>query len=298
MQVNFNKYQYNCNSVNSVTPSFRGNTSTMQEKIDILLSECKKLLESKKNLGIQEFEAIIKKISPTTKVKAFSEIPAGSNVSPRTCAYFSQKTDINLHSNEMICKDKVIYLNFNNNTTELSRIKLISDFVHEAVHIAQEESIDRTPVTDFTKEVLYRSSSIEQKADSLRGSVQGFNSVEYNVVLPLIQAMKKTNDLPSRIQSADRDLLDMMYQNKTGLNTSGYIKSVTKYIIGQLKTVCPNADEKFILKYVSEKAKQEKEAYTVSLSFLKDVLKIDGDTDLDLRLLLYDQFQKTIDGMI
>lgn len=298
MQVQFNQYRYNYYPIcYSSAPSFGGGISTMQEKLAVLITETKKLYLTKQNAGIKDFEAIIKKISPTTTVKPFSEIPQGSNVSPRTGAYFSQKSLINSQTNEMFVEDKVIYLNFDNSPNQ-PRLRLFGDFIHEATHIAQEESTDRLSTIKFVNQLLFSPISAEAKNNSLFGGVQGFKNIEYYILLPLIEAMEKNNDIPCRIPYADKHILNMIYQNLTQLPTTEYIKAVTKDIIQQLKINLPFADDNYILKYVQKKAGQEKEAYTADLDFTKDVLKINGDTDLDLRILLYDEFEKTIGSMI
>ena len=57
-------------------------------------------------------------------------------------------------------------------------------------------------------------------------------------------------------------------------------------------------NDNYILQDIYRRAGREKEAYEMSLKFLKDVLKINGDTDLDFRILLYDDFGKAIKDMI
>lgn len=300
MQVQFNQYKYNCNYSPvkySTTPSFKGIPSSMQEKLAILLAEAKKLYLTKQNANIKDFESIIKKISPSTSVKPYSEIPPGSNISPRTGAYFSQKTNINSQTNEMIIEDKVIYLNFNNNTSQ-PRLKLFNDFIHEATHIAQEESPDRLSTIDFTKRLLYPSASAIEKNHSLIGGVQGFKSIEYNIQLPLINILKKADEIPCLVPYTSKYTLNIVYQNMTALPTQELIKTVTKDILQQLKIKLPFANDNYILKYIHKKAGHEKEAYKISLDFLKDILNIKGDTDLDYRILLYDDFEKAIEYMI
>ena len=299
MQVQFNQYRYNnYYNVNSSTPvSFKAKVNTMPEKLNILLAETKKLYKNKQNVGIRDFSSIIEKISPTTKIKYFSEIPLGSNISPRTGAYFSQRSNIDFQRNEIKFDDKVIYLNFNNQTSQ-SKLKLFADFVHEATHIAQEEATDRVTTADFIKKFLSSPVSIIEKDNSLLTGVQGFKSVEYNILLPLIDAWRKTDDLPREVMHTDKKILDMIYKSQTNLSTQEYIKAVTVDILKQLKTKLPYANENYVLRYIRKKAGQEKEAYQISLDFLKDILNIKGHTDLDYRILLYDEFEKAIDSML
>lgn len=299
MQVQFNQYRYNnYYNVNSSTPvSFKAKVNTMPEKLNILLAETKKLYKNKQNVGIRDFSSIIEKISPITKIKYFSEIPLGSNISPRTGAYFSQRSNIDFQRNEIKFDDKVIYLNFNNQTSQ-SKLKLFADFVHEATHIAQEEATDRVTTADFIKKFLSSPVSIIEKDNSLLTGVQGFKSVEYNILLPLIDAWRKTDDLPREVMHTDKKILDMIYKSQTNLSTQEYIKAVTVDILKQLKTKLPYANENYVLRYIRKKAGQEKEAYQISLDFLKDILNIKGHTDLDYRILLYDEFEKAIDSML
>ena len=90
----------------------------------------------------------------------------------------------------------------------------------------------------------------------------------------------------------------MIYKSQTNLSTQEYIKAVTVDILKQLKTKLPYANENYVLRYIRKKAGQEKEAYQISLDFLKDILNIKGHTDLDYRILLYDEFEKAIDSML
>lgn len=298
MQVQFNQYKYNYYPVsNSTAPSFKSQASTMQGKLNILLSETKKIYNTKQNVGLKDFETIIKKISPTTSVRLFSQIPSGSNISPRTGAYFSQKTNINPYTNTISVDDKIIYLNFSNQIPS-ARLKLFADFIHESTHIAQEETSDRQPTIELVKTLLQSSYPTEVKSHSLVAGVQSFKNIEYNILLPLIDTLKKSDDMPKRIAIADKKALDIIYKNITGLSATEYIKAVTKNIINQLKINLPNANDNYILQYIYKKAGQEKEAYKISLDFLKDILKINSTTDLDLRILLYDEFEKTVKGMI
>ena len=122
--------------------------------------------------------------------------------------------------------------------------------------------------------------------------------VEYNILLPLIDAWRKTDDLPREVMHTDKKILDMIYKSQTNLSTQEYIKAVTVDILKQLKTKLPYANENYVLRYIRKKAGQEKEAYQISLDFLKDILNIKGHTDLDYRILLYDEFEKAIDSML
>lgn len=299
MQVQLYQYnKYNCNIVrNSPAPSFGGRMNTMQEKFAVLFGETKKLHQTKRKLEIKDFEAIIKKISPTSSVKLFSEIPPGSNISPRTGAYFSQKTNISILTNEMSVDSKIIYLNLNNQALQ-SKLKILGDFIHEATHVSQEESTDRVSTIDFTKKMLHSPLSAIEKNNSLLGGIQGFNSVEYNILLPLIQSLRKDDELPCRILHADKNMLNIFYKNITNLSATEYIEVIIKEGLKQLKMRFPFMNDNYVLQYIHKKAGFEKEAYKNSLDFFKNVLKINGDTDLDLRILLYDEFEKITKNMI
>ena len=179
-----------------------------------------------------------------------------------------------------------------------SNLKIFGDFVHEATHIAQEESSDRVSTVDFTRKILQSNTSAIEKTHSLISGTQGFNAIEYNVLLPLIETLRKNDDMPCKVAYADKNGLNLMYKKLTSLATIDYIKNVTKYFLEQLKIKFPFVNDNQVLQYVHLKAGQEKEAYKMSLTFLKDVLKINGDTDLDFRILLYDDFEKAIKDMI
>lgn len=297
MKVQFNQYQYN-QYVHSkaTTPIFNGKVTTMREKLPLLLTETKRLYQTKPNATIKDFETIIKKISPTLTVRLFSEIPKGSNIPLRTGAYYSQITNTNLYTNEISVKDKFIYLNFNDRS--LSNLKIFGDFVHEATHVAQDESADRVSTVDFTRKILQSKASAIEKEHSLIGGSQGFNTIEYYIHLPLIENLRKNDDMPSRVPYADKNTLNLMYKNITSMSTIDYIQNVTKHVLGQLKTKFPYLNDNYILQDIYRRAGREKEAYEMSLKFLKDVLKINGDTDLDFRILLYDDFGKAIKDMI
>jgi hypothetical protein len=300
MQVQFNQYKSNiCQShIYARRPvSFSGGVSTMQEKLAILLSETKKLYFSNKKADIKDFEHIIRKISPDTTVRHFSEIPAGSNISPRAGAYFSQKTNINPSTNEVNAANKVIYLNLEN-TDRHQKLKLFGDFVHEATHIAQEEATDRVSTLDFTKIMLHSPNLEITKHNSLIAGVQGFKSIEYNVILPLVEFLRKNSDIPLKVPYADKNILNYAYKNMTKFSISDYIRLITRDIMGKIKSKLPFADEKYVFKYIHKKAGHEKEAYETSLKFLKDVLNIKGDTDLDYRILLYDEFERVFANLL
>ena len=295
MKVEFNRYQYGNYPANYMSvPSFRGiKANTMQEKITVLLAETKKMYLSGKNPKLADFETIIKKISPTTTVRNFSEIPPDSNANPRTGAYFRQKTQINILTNEMQAEDKIMYLNLNH-----PKQWLFGDFVHEATHIAQEEATNRENIVDFTKRLLQSGLTPDKKHHSLVSGVKGFASVEYNIVQPLFKALQKDSELPKQVPYADKYILNEVYKQLTGYNVSDFIRLVTKDIVGQLRQIYPMLDEKYVVSYIRKQAGNEKEAYSTGLDFLKDILKIKGSTDLDLRVLLYDEFEKTTSNMI
>ena len=84
----------------------------------------------------------------------------------------------------------------------------------------------------------------------------------------------------------------------TGYSTQDFIKAVAYDIMSQIKKIFPLGDTNYMLKYTHKKAGHEKEAYKVSLDFLKDVLNMYGATDLDFRILLYDDFEQAIKSMI
>ena len=170
MKISYSPYQYRSNyyPVNRTpSPSFKGGIHMMSGKLNILLSESKKLYFAKDIPELKDFENIIKKISPATKVRPFSEIPANGNISPRTGAYYSQQAKINSLSGEMTVENKIIYLNLNN-INKYSKLKLFGDFVHEATHIAQEEATDRKSTVDLAKKMLYSTYNPLIRQDSLQ----------------------------------------------------------------------------------------------------------------------------------
>ena len=116
--------------------------------------------------------------------------------------------------------------------------------------------------------------------------------------MPLINALRKTCDLPQTIPTADKNILNYVYYGATRYSTSDYIKNVTNEILKHIKLELPHTDKKYVLQYIKQKAGQEKEAYLESLKFVKNIMNIKGDTDLDFRILLYDEFEKTLENMI
>lgn len=298
MQVRFDPYRYNCYQKKYAVkrPTFKS-ANTMAQKIDVLLAETKKLFRYNKNANIPDFEKIIKQISPETTVKHYMDVPYGSNTSPKTCAYFSQKIHINNMADDMVADNKIIYLN-PDYLGENSQLKLFADFVHEGTHIAQEEAADRISSVDFSKQILRSDMYTNAKLESLEGGIKGFTSIEYNILLPLIEIMKKETEIPQALTFANKEFLNTLFKQTTGCSTTNFIRIVTEDIMSQIKKIFPNGDTNFMLKYVHKKAGLEKEAHEVSLKFMKEVLGINTPTDLDFRILLYDEFEQVVKSMI
>ena len=273
-------------------PSFMG-YNNFTPKMQGLINDSKKLYNFNTRYSLNDITNIIKKYSPTTEIRDILTIPSSSNISPRTGAYYADVKQLLLNQNKILSQNKTMYIKTSSNNP-INNLEILSSFVHESTHIFQEESSDRLSTTDFIQRFLVQSKSNTEKLDSIKSAPKFFATIEYNILLPLIKGLQKNNEMPTKIPAFNEQMLDKYFIDNTNLPAKEYVNRVTKYFLSLFRQQAPFMNTDFVLKYAIKKAGQEKEAYQQSLNFLKQVLNIEGKTDLDYRILLYEIFEKSL----
>lgn len=276
--------------VKSSNVQFCGKTIPFENKIRQFSQKIKQYVLTSDTIKFDELEKIVTEFSPTTNVKKMSELPSTSNAGAYTSAYFQQKIYFS-PDGRMFEDPKTIFLNPPAGKTLEDKATFLDSIVHEMTHIFQEESPDRVSKTNFFNTYL-KGKDINSLIGTLSAMPKVFQSVEHNATMPFRYFMNKENNLPKPIKNASSKTLDEAYKSTTALDAKKYVETVVDTIITQAEKQFGPLDRIGLKKFIRLVASKEKEAYSKGLDVQKKVLKINEDTDLDLRLKLYEILEK------
>ena len=276
---------------NSSSVSF-GNNLTLAEKFKPFAKELEDYVLKCEKPDFSRLESIIKKYSPTTKIKEFKELSKNSNVHDRTNAYFRQNMNFT-QDGEIIPDAKEIYIKLSADMNKQEKLDFLSSLEHEFTHILQEESPDRLSKISFLRNFIGQGLA-KTKITTLQLMPQLFNTVEYNISLPLYKFLGKTNNLPNPIKSASEDIVNYIYREETGYPVTNFIKYIKEEAMKRAEVSVGKFDKKAVNDYIALVADKEHEAYKNATNMLNEKCGIKGSSDLDLRVTLYDIFKKVM----
>ena len=276
---------------NSSSVSF-GNNLTLAEKFKPFAKELEDYVLKCEKPDFSRLESIIKKYSPTTKIKEFKELSKNSNVHDRTNAYFRQNMNFT-QDGEIIPDAKEIYIKLSADMNKQEKLDFLSSLEHEFTHILQEESPDRLSKISFLRNFIGQGLD-KKKITTLQLMPQLFNTVEYNMSLPLYKFLGKTNNLPNPIKSASEDIVNYIYREETGYPVTNFIKYIKEEAMKRAEVSVGKFDKKAVNDYIALVADKEHEAYKNATNMLNEKCGIKGSSDLDLRVTLYDIFKKVM----
>ncbi len=276
---------------NSSSVSF-GNNLTLAEKFKPFAKELEDYVLKCEKPDFSRLESIIKKYSPTTKIKEFKELPQNSNVHDRTNAYFRQNMNFT-QDGEIVPDAKEIYIKLSANMDKQEKLDFLNSLEHEFTHILQEESPDRLSKISFLRNFIGQGLD-KKKITTLQLMPQLFNTVEYNMSLPLYKFLGKTNNLPNPIKSASEDIVNYIYCEETGCHVKNFIKHIKEEAMERAEVFVGKFDKKAVNDYIALVADKEHEAYKNATNMLNEKCGIKGSSDLDLRVILYDIFKKVM----
>lgn len=276
---------------NSSSVSF-GNNLTLAEKFKPFAKELEDYVLKCEKPDFSRLESIIKKYSPTTKIKEFKELPQNSNVHDRTNAYFRQNMNFT-QDGEIVPDAKEIYIKLSANMNKQEKLDFLNSLEHEFTHILQEESPDRLSKISFLRNFIGQGLD-KKKITTLQLMPQLFNTVEYNMSLPLYKFLGKTNNLPNPIKSASEDIVNCIYREETGCHVKNFIKHIKEEAMERAEVFVGKFDKKAVNDYIALVADKEHEAYKNATNMLNEKCGIKGSSDLDLRVTLYDIFKKVM----
>lgn len=275
--------------VKSVSPSF-GRFSTLEEKFVPFSKELRNYILGNDNIALNQLEKLIKKYSPTTCIREMKDLPQNSNAHEMTLAYFTNKMNFS-SDGKVIPLDKEIFLYLPKDHSQKSRLEFLSSLSHEMTHVLQEESVNRFSKLEFIRQICDGKQFTQLNFNTLSGMTKAMTIAELNVFEPLYQALKKTDELPRPIADSSKSMLNKIYLSQTGTTAEIYIDSVIRKTLDYVEKFIGTTDRKKVVEYISLIAGKEKEAYQNSAKLLKQELKLNCTTDLDLRITLYDLFQ-------
>ena len=276
---------------NSSSVSF-GNNLTLAEKFKPFAKELEDYVLKCEKPDFSRLESIIKKYSPTTKIKEFKELSQNSNVHDRTNAYFRQNMNFT-QDGEIVPDAKEIYIKLSADMNKQEKLDFLSSLEHEFTHILQEESPDRLSKISFLRNFIGQGLD-KKKITTLQLMPQLFNTVEYNMSLPLYKFLGKTNNLPNPIKSASEDIVNYIYREETGYPVTNFIKYIKEEAMKRAEVSVGKFDKKAVNDYIALVADKEHEAYKNATNMLNEKCGIKGSSDLDLRVTLYDIFKKVM----
>lgn len=277
---------------NSSSVSF-GNNLTLAEKFKPFAKELEDYVLKCEKPDFSRLESIIKKYSPTTKIKEFKELSGNSNAHDRTKAYFKQKINFT-QEGEIVPDAKEIYIKFFPEMKKNEKLEFLDSLEHEFTHILQEESSDRLSKVSFLNRFIAKGGLDKEKIVTLQLMPQLFNTVEYNMSLPLYKFLGKTNNLPNPIKSASEDIINYIYRTETGYPVKSFIKNLKEQAMKNAEISAGKFDKKAVEEYIALVADKEYEAYRNTTNMLNEKCGIKGSSDLDLRVTLYDIFKKVM----
>ena len=276
---------------NSSSVSF-GNNLTLAEKFKPFAKELEDYVLKCEKPDFSRLESIIKKYSPTTKIKEFKELSQNSNVHDRTDAYFRQNMNFT-QDGEIVPDAKEIYIKLSSDMGKEEKLDFLNSLEHEFTHILQEESPDRLSKISFLRNFIGQGLD-KKKITTLQLMPQLFNTVEYNMSLPLYKFLGKTNNLPNPIKSASEDIVNYIYREETGYPVTNFIKYIKEEAMKRAEVSVGKFDKKAVNDYIALVADKEHEAYKNATNMLNEKCGIKGSSDLDLRVTLYDIFKKVM----
>lgn len=292
MSKNENKLEKDIFVKNTKNVSF-GSAVNLMEKFVSFAKEIEEYVLKNSKVDLLEVEKIVKKYSPTTKVKDFAQLPQNTNVNDRTFAYFRQ--NIKFGDDGCIVPDaKEIFVKVSQNMDKSQKLEFLEALEHEFTHILQEESSDRVSKISFIRKFIGNERLNQEKISTLSFMPKIFSSVEYYMSLPLYKFMAKSDNLPQPVKSATVDDLNRIYRQVTGYNAEDYIMLVREEIFKRLGNQGHIFDKKAIKEYAAMVAQKKHEAYENTTKMLNQKCGISGPSDLDLRVVLYDIFKKVM----
>ncbi len=305
----YNRQKTNCSSMSTVAKplqndvfvksksvSFKGDRNFV-EFFEPFQKEFLALCREKKEFKFDELNTFVKKYVPNLEVKRLSEVDSGANVHDRTAAYFKDEMfftpDGRIRNGQ-----KVLFINSPEMNSEADRVAFSQFFVHEMTHAFQETSSDRLSKFEFFKGFLGGKSLDDDKLHTLLMVPKLYSMVEYNYGLPLINVLKKENEIPLPIRvKPDENIIDNIYREQVGGSADEYLDALVERVFEILGKPSDKQNFKTAKKYLVLIAQKEKEAYEKGLAFTKSLLNIDQKTptDIDLRVKLYEMFVKRLE---
>ena len=284
-------------SKNNTAISF-GSSMSLKRKFERFQKDIESYVFKSSKIELSEIEKIVQKYSPRTMVKSYDELPQNSNALSTTVAYVQNPINFT-PDNKAIAQDKIIFIRPIKNQDKESKLSFLDKIEHEFTHVLQEESPDRTPKIDFFNDFLKNNNIQNPKTlNTIIMCPKVFASVEHYISLPLRKALQKSDDMPEKLPFYSKDLINQIYVSQTGINAKDYAKAIIFTILNKSEKQSGGFDKQQVIKYIALVANKEKEAYENSTLMLKRHLGIEGHTDLDLRIQLYEIFEQTAKEML
>lgn len=269
-----------------------GSNTTIASKLNTFVPEIYRYILSAPKIDYEGIESIMRKVSPETAVKAFSDIPRGANVCDGTGAYFHCNFIINTNCTpaKVIPNGKAIYIPLPKDDNVSGRLNLLGSVVHESTHIFQEESFDRISKCEFLSHFLSKDVPDVVKRDTLMAIPRIFADADFQMQQPYLRYFGMTDWVPRPVKYINNEGLGMIFAETAQTSVNEYLARSIVNAMDKYAKEFPNYDRKTILNYITQTAKKEREAYLNSVNVLKFAKNMEAPTDLDYRILLYDRF--------
>lgn len=281
--------------------SFQGTGKTFEQLYKAFNKDIQKYFESSEQITAEGIQDIVQKYSPTTTIDDLNNFNSNYPGRDTAGAYTYEPVEIRLNNNNQYkakSTPKIMYIRYSllENNDENIKLKLLQDINHEISHVFQSEASDRNSCTKMITNYINTPNPFEDVIGTTQAATTAFNTIQQYTLNTLITTFENINPygLPSKlkIRGNEKKEVDNRFIEKTGSDTSTYIKSLINQVLLAEKQRNPRKNINIILDVISEKALAEKEAYQNGCNSVKNQLNIRSFTDYDMLPIMYDEMYK------
>lgn len=257
-----------------------------------LKQELGSYIMSSSDLSFEDMESIIQKYCPDVTVADLKDVPKNSNTSELMRAYFRNYITFALDDDENMevfgKPEQGLYLTLPNNDDLAQRAVFASSSLHESTHMLQQNSSDREPYHIFIDKYLKQADNSKEAFKNIQAGNLASDTIYNEIGRIFLKGTRKENSLPVKIKGKSSKNLDNLYSRVVGVDAKTASNALLNGAFTMLdKKYGMNYDKKVVMDMILKKMSNEKEAFNNGYSFLKEALKITGNTDLDLMVSMF-----------
>ncbi|MFI3301218.1 MAG: hypothetical protein R3Y28_07345 [Candidatus Gastranaerophilales bacterium] len=283
--------------VKSKNVNFTASLKPFTECIEDISNKLLEKLYSNQKTTLKDFETIIQRYSPTTRVEEFATADkTNSNITEITRAYMKQPMGFDMQSKRLVTYPKTILIDDPNKGHVTERADLFACFVHESTHVLQEEHPLKTSRFEILDKYVQNTDNMSEITQNLQLAPKIFTQIESILNQHYAYTFMKTDRYPRAIMTSPIQALENDTQKKMNMSYPEFVRMIVTQTISQIENQFGPVDKNFIKKYIAATAKGEKEAYKNEVGFLKSAFHIKQTTDLDVRETVYEELIKFVES--